>query len=83
MLRGNRELWLAFLAMLLITGMYGLVLVATREIPPAGELFGHGIGIVGFIVPWGLVELIARFGIRLKCRKAGEPLRRASSSKSV
>ena len=50
MLRGNRELWLAFLAMLLITGLYGLVIGLTREIPPASELFGHGIGIVGFIL---------------------------------
>ena len=48
MLRGNRELWLAFLAMVMITGLYGLVMVFTREIPPASELFGHGIGIVGF-----------------------------------
>lgn len=49
MLRGNRELWLAFLAMALITGVYGLAIFLTREIPPAGELFGHGMGIVGFI----------------------------------
>jgi len=48
MLRGNRELWLAFLAMVVITGLYGLVVVFTREIPPASELFGHGMGIVGF-----------------------------------
>jgi hypothetical protein len=50
MLRGNRELWLAFLAMIVITGVYGLVVVLTREIPPASELFGHGMGIVGFIL---------------------------------
>jgi len=50
MLRGNRELWLAFLAMIMITGLYGLVVVLTREIPPASELFGHGIGIIGFIL---------------------------------
>ena len=50
MLHGNRELWLAFLAMILITGIYGLVMLFTREIPPASELFGHGIGIVGFIM---------------------------------
>lgn len=48
MLRGNRELWLAFLAVTGITGVYGLVLVLTRDVPPASELFGHGIGIVGF-----------------------------------
>ena len=50
MLRGNRELLLAFLAMIVITGVYGLVLVVTRDIPPASELFGHGMGIVGFIL---------------------------------
>jgi hypothetical protein len=49
MLRGNRELWLAFLAMILITGLYGLVILLTREIPPASELFGHSIGIIGFL----------------------------------
>ena len=49
MLRSNKELWLAFLAMILITGLYGLVLFFTRKIPPASELFGHGIGIVGFV----------------------------------
>ena len=50
MLRGNRELWLAFLATILITGLYGVVLFYTREVSPASELFGHGIGIVGFIL---------------------------------
>lgn len=50
MLRGNRELWLAFVAAVLITGLYLLVVFATRQIPPASELFGHGMGIVGFIL---------------------------------
>ena len=50
MLRGNRELWFAFLAMILITALYALVVTTTREIPPAGELFGHGMGIFGFIL---------------------------------
>jgi len=50
MLRGNRELGLAFLAGILITGLYLLVIFLTREIPPASELFGHGIGIVGFVL---------------------------------
>jgi len=49
MLRGNRELWAAFLVMLLFTGIYALVIALTRGIPPASELFGHGIGIIGFI----------------------------------
>jgi len=49
MLRGNRELWSAFLAMIMITAIYGFVTFTTREIPPASEVFGHGMGIVGFI----------------------------------
>ncbi len=50
MLRGNRELWLAFLFMLIITGIYLAVVTLTKEIPPASELFGHSIGILGFIL---------------------------------
>jgi hypothetical protein len=49
MLRGNKELWLALLAGILITALYLLVMFVTREVPPASELFGHSIGIVGFI----------------------------------
>lgn len=50
MLRGNRELWLAFVAMVFISVLYGFVIILTREIPPASELFGHGIGILGFVM---------------------------------
>ncbi len=50
MLRNSIELWLAFLAALLITGFYALVMVFTREIPPASELVGHGLGILGFVL---------------------------------
>jgi hypothetical protein len=48
MLPKNRELWIAFLAMIIMTGIYSLVVIFTREIPPASDLFGHGLGIVGF-----------------------------------
>ena len=50
MLRGNRELWLAFLSMVLIAVVYTLFVTRTGKIPPAGELFGHGIGILGFVM---------------------------------
>ena len=50
MLRGNKELWLAFLAGLLITALYLLFMFSTREVPRAGELFGHGLGIMGFVL---------------------------------
>jgi hypothetical protein len=49
MLRGNSELWAAAIVMALITALYGTVVFFTRDIPPAGELFGHSIGIIGFI----------------------------------
>ena len=48
MLRG-RELWLAALAAIIIGGIYGAVVYFTRAIPPAADLFGHALGIVGFI----------------------------------
>ena len=49
MLRGNGELWAASFVMVLITALYGVVIYFTRAIPPASELFGHSMGIVGFI----------------------------------
>lgn len=50
MLRGSRELWFALVFCLLITGLYGLVVIWTRRIPAASELFGHTLGIAGFIL---------------------------------
>ncbi len=50
MLRSNIELWMAFLAMILITSVYALVIYLMRAIPPAGELFGHSMGIFGFVL---------------------------------
>lgn len=50
MLRGGRELWWATGVGILITIVYGLVVFLTRKIPAAGELFGHGLGIFGFIL---------------------------------
>ena len=49
MLRG-KELWLAMLAAVLISAMYGAVVMLTKEIPPAADLFGHSLGILGFIL---------------------------------
>ncbi|GER78798.1 MAG: hypothetical protein JETCAE02_22080 [Anaerolineaceae bacterium] len=49
MLRG-KELWMAALAAVLISGVYGATVFLTREIPPAADLFGHSLGILGFIL---------------------------------
>jgi hypothetical protein len=50
MLRSGKELWWAFFVGILITGLYGGVVLITREIPAAGEFFGHMLGIFGFIL---------------------------------
>ena len=50
MLRGNIELWLAFVSCVIVGGVYALVVLWTREIPAAGDLFGHALGIFGFIL---------------------------------
>jgi len=50
MLRGNIELWLAFITCAVIAAGYGLIVVWTQEVPAASELFGHTLGIVGFIL---------------------------------
>jgi hypothetical protein len=46
----NEELWLALLTALILTGGYALVLYWTRQIPAAGSLFGHTLGIIGFVL---------------------------------
>ena len=67
MLRNAIELWLALLAAILITGLYALVVVLTREIPPASDLFGHGLGILGFIL---MLMTETLYSIRKRMRSA-------------
>lgn len=50
MFRRNLELWLALIAILLITLTYGFILIKIKLIPPASGLFGHTIGAIGFIL---------------------------------
>lgn len=46
----NKELWLALVCMLLIGGLYGLVVIRYQKVPAASGLFGHLIGVLGFIL---------------------------------
>lgn len=48
--QSNRELWLSFIAITTITLIYLFVVITFGEIPNASDLFGHGIGIIGFIL---------------------------------
>jgi hypothetical protein len=48
--QSDRELWGAFAACTLITLVYLFVTILWRTIPAASGLFGHGLGILGFIL---------------------------------
>ena len=50
MRRRSYELWSALGAMLLITLLYLWVVARLDTVPPAGDLFGHGLGIAGFVL---------------------------------
>lgn len=67
MKRSNKELWLALLAMALITGIYALFVLGTRTIPAAGDLFGHLLGIFGFVLML-LTEIL--YSLRKRSRSA-------------
>jgi len=46
----NKELWLAFIACLIIALIYIAMLIWFNGIPHASDIFGHSIGILGFIL---------------------------------
>ena len=50
MQQSSRELWLSFIAILIITALYSFVVISSGGVPAARELFGHSIGIIGFIL---------------------------------
>ena len=50
MRRSSRELWASFFAVLAITTIYLFAVTIFNGIPRASGLFGHGIGILGFIL---------------------------------
>jgi len=50
MLARNKEIWFALLVAVLITAVYAGVMKLYAGVPAAGSLFGHLIGIVGFLL---------------------------------
>jgi hypothetical protein len=50
MYRSNWELWGAFITGIIISVFYGGVILFTRQIPPAKEIFGLSLGILGFVL---------------------------------
>lgn len=63
----NRELWLSALAIIIITAVYALFTWQTRLIPPASGLFGHLIGVLGFLLML-MTEIL--YSLRKRSRKA-------------
>ncbi len=49
-MRSNREIWMALLVMALCTAAYAGVAATSGAVPAAYNLFGHGMGILGFLL---------------------------------
>lgn len=67
MRRRTYELWWALLAIVIITAIYILVTVGLQEIPQSSELFGHTLGVVGFIF---MLMTETLYSIRKRSRRA-------------
>ncbi|MFO7625243.1 MAG: hypothetical protein R6V73_12900 [Anaerolineales bacterium] len=65
--RSNLELWLAVLFCVISALGYLWVMNSQGSIPPAGELFGHGIGILGFAM---MLMTETLYSIRKRSRRA-------------
>jgi len=50
MRRTSRELWLALVAMIVITLAYLFMVNRLGNVPEAGEIYGHSMGILGFVL---------------------------------
>ncbi len=67
MWKQNRELWLSLIGVIIITTIYGLFTWQTRLIPPAGGLFGHLVGVIGFLL---MLMAETLYSLRKRSRKA-------------
>ena len=65
--RRSTELWLALVAIIIITLVYLLVMNITGSTPGASGLFGHSLGIIGFTLMI-MTELL--YSLRKRSRKA-------------
>jgi len=66
-MRSNRELWLALIAIAVITLLYGFMVVMLGGIPAAREFFGHSIGILGFML---MLMTETLYSLRKRTRRA-------------
>ncbi len=64
---GARELWWAAGAIAAITALYLLVVSRLQAIPAASSLFGHGIGVIGFVM---MLTTETLYSLRKRSRQA-------------
>lgn len=50
MYRSTRELWVAFIAIVMISIIYVAAVIIMGGIPAASDFFGHSLGVVGFLL---------------------------------
>lgn len=62
-----RELWWALAAITIITLVYLLVMRQLQAVPAAGSLFGHGLGVAGFVLMLATETL---YSLRKRSRRA-------------
>jgi hypothetical protein len=67
MQRLNRELWSAFWVVIAITLVYFYVMIIYDQTPAASGLFGHGLGIAGFLL---MLMTETLYSIRKRVRTA-------------
>jgi len=67
MRRQGLEIWLAIAAMVLLAAAYLGVVIAFRDVPAAGGLFGHGLGIAGFLL---MLMTETLYSLRKRSRQA-------------
>jgi hypothetical protein len=67
MQQSNRELWAAFVAIVSITLVYIFAMSQIGGVPGASGLFGHGLGIAGFILML-MTEIL--YSVRKRSRSA-------------
>jgi hypothetical protein len=65
--RSNKELWLALFTCLVLSGLYGVLVLWTRQILPAGGFYGHTIGVFGFLL---MLSTEVLYSLRKRSRRA-------------
>lgn len=63
----SRELWYAFGAIIIISAVYLVVVVRLGTVPGASELFGHALGIFGFLF---MLMTETLYSLRKRSRRA-------------